>query len=144
MHGEQAPPDQVGLHRLAHPQGDVGLAHADVELLVRQDEVELNIGIEFEEFGDTRRQPFRADAHRCRHAQQSVRPLAIVRQPHARRIELLPDILDRAKQDFALLGQDQAARMAVEQRHPEVLLQSADLSADGRLAQAQRLAGMGE
>ena len=44
----------------------------------------------------------------------------------------------------ALFGQDKPARMPVEQRHLQAAFQRADLAADGRLAQVQLLAGMGE
>ena len=47
-------------------------------------------------------------------------------------------------QQLALLGQDQAARMAMEQRHAEAFLERADLAADRGLAEIERLAGMGE
>jgi len=36
MHGEQPAPDEVGLYRLAQAQRDVRLAHAEVELAVRE------------------------------------------------------------------------------------------------------------
>jgi len=44
----------------------------------------------------------------------------------------------------AVLGQHQAARMAMEQGNPDVVLQRADLARDGRLRQMQRLGRMGE
>ena len=34
MHGEQLALDQIGLGRLAQADGDVGLAHGEIELLV--------------------------------------------------------------------------------------------------------------
>ena len=49
-----------------------------------------------------------------------------------------------AKQQVALLGQDEAAGMALKQRHRDFLLQRADLAGDRRLRQAELLAGMGE
>ena len=49
-----------------------------------------------------------------------------------------------AEQHFALLGQDEAARMAMKQRRAEIGFERADLTADRRLAEAQRLAGVGE
>ena len=45
-----------------------------------------------------------------------MRALAAVAEAHAGSLEL-HDILDGAEQHFALLGQNQAAGMAVEQRH---------------------------
>ena len=58
--------------------------------------------------------------------------------------ELVHDLARRAEQHLALLGQHQAAGMAVEERDLQLLLERADLPADGRLAHAQRLTGMGE
>ena len=42
-------------------------------------------------------------------------------------------------QKLALLGQDEAARMAVEERDGEALLERADLAAHRRLAEIERL-----
>jgi hypothetical protein len=44
----------------------------------------------------------------------------------------------------ALLGQNQAACVAMEQHDAELLLERADLTRDRRLAELQRLAGMRE
>ena len=52
--------------------------------------------------------------------------------------------MHRAEQHLALFGQDEAAGMAVEERRAEIVFERADLAADRRLAQAQRLAGVGE
>jgi hypothetical protein len=49
-----------------------------------------------------------------------------------------------AEQQVALLGEDQAAGMAVEQRDRKLLLQRADLARYRRLRQAKLLAGMRE
>jgi len=58
--------------------------------------------------------------------------------------QLGEDLAHRAIERLALLGQHQAARMTMEQRRIEALLERADLPADRGLAQAQLLAGMGE
>src|SRR5215475_5350719 len=50
----------------------------------------------------------------------------------------------RTEQQIALLGQNETARVAVEQRHGKFLLESADLSRYGRLRQPQLLTGMCE
>jgi len=46
--------------------------------------------------------------------------------------------------DFTLFGQNQTAGMTVEKRCVDAFLKVADLSANGGLAQIQRLAGMGK
>ena len=47
---------------------------------------------------------------------------------------LREDLVRGAVQQLALLGQDQAARVAMEQRHAQAVLERADLPADRRLA----------
>src|ERR1700723_3028084 len=49
-----------------------------------------------------------------------------------------------AKQQVTLLGQNEAARMAVEQRPRQFLLQRADLPRNSRLRQTELLPGMRE
>ena len=62
----------------------------------------------------------------------------------AHRVELEHHLLNGPEQKVALFGQDEAARVAMEQGHFEILFERADLTADGRLAQIQDLAGVGE
>jgi hypothetical protein len=50
----------------------------------------------------------------------------------------------RAEQHLALFGQHQAAGVAIEQRHADVMLERAHLPRDRRLRQMQRFRGMGE
>ena len=49
-----------------------------------------------------------------------------------------------AVQHFALLGEDEPAGMAVEQRHVEIGFKGADLAADGGLRQGELMARMGK
>ena len=76
--------------------------------------------------------------------ERPLRPVLRFRDQAFGHRQLGEDLARGAKQQLALLGQDQAARMAVEQRHAEAFLERADLPADRRLAEIQRLAGMGE
>ena len=62
VHGEQLALDQVGLRRLAQPDRDVGLAHREIELLLGGQQRDADVGIEFEEFAEPRRQPMHAEA----------------------------------------------------------------------------------
>ena len=73
-----------------------------------------------------------------------MRLLAGVDQPAAHRVELEHDVVHRLVQHFALFGEDEAARVTMEQRRAEFLFERADLTADRRLAQAQGFAGVGE
>src|SRR5712672_230689 len=84
------------------------------------------------------------DADRGGHLEVAMRPLAAVGQLGARRLELHENFMGGAVEQFALLGQDQPARMAVEQRDRELLLERAHLPRDGRLRQPELLARMRE
>ena len=61
MHREQLALDKVWLRRLAQPDGDVGLAHGEVEFLVGGQQRDVDIGIEIAELAEPRREPM--DAH---------------------------------------------------------------------------------
>ena len=144
MHREQLALDQVRLRRLAQADGDVGLAHRQVELLVGGDQRDVDVGIEIEEFAEPRREPMHADAGRGGHFQFAVRPLAAVGELGARGLQLHEHFMRRAVEQLALFGEDQPARMAVEQRDRQLAFQRRDLARHRRLRQAEPLAGMGE
>ncbi len=141
---EQLALDQVGLRRLAHADGDVRLAHRQVELLVRHHQLDANVGIELREFAEPRDQPVDADARCGRHLQFTARPLAAVGQLGARGLQLHEHVVRRAKQQVALLGEDQSACVPVKQRDRKLLLQRADLTRHRRLGQAELFACMRE
>ena len=62
MHREEAALDQVRLGRPAQAQGDVGLAHGEVELLVGEDQLDPHVRVEVEELADALGEPHGADA----------------------------------------------------------------------------------
>ena len=101
-------------------------------------------GIEIDELAEPRREPMHADARRRRHAQIAVRPLAAVGELGARGFELHEHVVRGAIEQFALLGQDQAAGVAMKQRDRQLLLERAHLARHRRLRQPELLAGMGE
>ena len=144
MHREDLALDQIRLCRLAQADGDVGLAHGQIEFFVGGDQGYLDVGIEIEKLAEPRRQPVHADPRRGRDFQFAIRSLAAIGEFGAGRFQLHEHFMRRAVQEFALFGQDQAARVAVEQRHVEVALQRRHLARHRRLRQAQTLAGMGE
>ena len=144
MHCEQASPDQIRLDGFTDADGEIGLAHAQIEVIVRQNHVHVDVGIKLQKLAQPGREPVGADAHGGRDAQFAMRTHAAVRQAHTRRLELLGHVSHRAKQGLALFRQDQAAGMAMEQRRLQVLFKGADLPADGRLAQTERVARVGE
>ncbi len=55
--------DQVGLRRLTQSDGDVGLAHRQIEFFVGGDQRDVDVGIEIDEI---RRAVASANARRCR------------------------------------------------------------------------------
>ena len=106
--------------------------------------VTLICGIELGEFLDARRQPDGTEADRRGDAQLARRLVLRIHQARLRRGQLGEDVMRGAVEHFALLGENEAARMAMEQRHIESVFKRADLAADRRLRQAQFMAGMGE
>jgi len=87
----------------------------------------MDVRIECGEFVEPRNQPVDAERRRRRDLEVAARPLAAVGQLGARRLQLHEHVMRGAKQQVALFGENEAARMAVEQRHRELLLQRADL-----------------
>src|SRR5215472_10787972 len=86
----------------------------------------------------------RADADRRLNLDLAVRFLAAVAQLGARRLELHEHVVGGAIEQLALLGEDEAASVPVEQRHRQLLLQRADLARYRRLREAELLSRMGE
>ena len=144
MDREQAALDQVRLRRAPQPDGDVRLAHGEVEFLVREDELDAHVGIEVEELGDPLRQPDRAEADGGRHLEFAGRPLARLDEAGAGRLEPHAHVARGAEEQVALFGQDQAAGMAVEERRFQLALEGADLPAHGGLAEAEVVPGARE
>ena len=136
--------DQVRLRRRAQADRDVGLAHGDVELRIVEDQLKLDARIEVDELVDARGEPGRADADRRRDAQRAGRLAARIDELRAHVLELQDDVARRAHQKLAFLGQDQAARVAVEERRAELLFERAHLTAHRRLAHVEQLAGARE
>src|SRR5450755_2726919 len=58
------------------------------------------------------------------------------------RVKFQHNVLDRRQKQLPLFGQDKPARMPMKKRCAEILFESADLTADGGLAQAKRFTGM--
>src|SRR5262249_35697242 len=104
----------------------------------------MDVGIKLDELAQPRGQPMHADTGRGRDPQLSVRPLAAVGQLGARRFELHEHVVRRVMEELALLGQNEPARMAVEQRNAELLLERRHLPRHRRLSQAELPAGPGE
>ena len=115
MHREQLALDKVGLRRLAQPDGNVGLPHRQVEFFFGGNQRDTDVGKKIEKFAQPRHKPMHADARRRGYLQFAVRALAGIGELGARRFELHEHFMRGPIQQFALLGEDQAARMAVKQ-----------------------------
>ena len=98
----------------------------------------------FQELHQARRQPVAAESYRGGDLQLAGRLVAALRQQRLGHRQLGENLAHRLVQAFALLRQDQAARVTVEQWHLQRLFQRGNLPADGGLAQVQRVAGVGE
>src|SRR5713226_9650162 len=124
---EQLALDQIGLGRLAGADRDIGRAHRQIEIFVGDDQRDTNIRIKCGEFVEPRDQPVDAERRRRLDLEIAARPLAAVGELGAGRLQLHEDVMRGAKQQVALLGEDEAARVAMKQRYREFLLQRADL-----------------
>ena len=134
MHCEQPAADQVRLARLAQAQRDVCFPHSEIEVVVRQQQLQLDFRVEVDELAEPRGEPIGAEAKGGRDPQFAVRLLPAVDEPAAHRVELEHHVAHRAEQHFALLGQNEPTRVAMKQRRAEVGFERPDLSADRRLA----------
>ena len=140
VHRHQPALDQVGLGRTLDADGDVGLAHAEIEIgTVGDQQGHRDLGIAVEELRQMRGEPDRAHADGGVDPQMTGRRVAALgeRRLHAR--HALGDVEGGIEQDLALLGQHEPARMAMEQRGAQILLERPDLPADGGLAEAKPL-----
>ena len=67
MHRKQLALNEIRLGRLAQPDGDIGLAHRQIKLLVGGKERDVDLGIEVGELAQPRSEPMHADAGRGGH-----------------------------------------------------------------------------
>ena len=141
---DQVTLDQIRLARRRHADRDVGFPHRQVQLGIVDHQGDLDLGVEIEEFANPRRQPGRAERYGRGDLERPLWPVLRFGDQAFGHRQLGEDLARRAEQQLALLGQDQAASMAMEERHAEAFLERADLAADGGLAEVQRFAGMGE
>ena len=120
------------------------MAHVHVQLLVVEDQLDLHVGIERQEFLHLVGQPALAETHRRGDAQLAGRLVGVLGQLDLDAFQLHQNFMGGAIEDFALFGEDQAAGMAMEQLDADILLQRRDLAADGRLGKVQLVGRMGE
>ena len=144
VHREQLALDQVGLRRQAQADRHVRFAHREVELLLGGDQRDADVGIEVAELAEPRREPVHTDPYRGGDLEVAVRALAAVGQLGARRFQLHEYVVCGAIEQLALLGENEPAGMAMEQRHREFLFQRAHLARNRRLRQSELFARMGE
>ena len=130
--------------RLLHADGHVGFAHGQVQQAFFQHEVDLEVGKFLVERGQAGGEPERSEADGGGDAQFAEHLLLAVADAGGGGVEALGHGAGGIEQQFALLGQDQAAGVAVEQGGVQPLLQRADLARDGGLTEMQRIARMGQ
>ncbi len=73
-----------------------------------------------------------------------MRTFPAIPEPRLGHGQLVENFLCRTVENLPLFGENQAAGVAVKEGHFETFLQPANLPADRRLAEIERLAGMGE
>src|SRR5215213_1946721 len=61
--GEQAPLDQVRLSRPPQPNGNVGLPHRQVQLVLGEDQLDADLGVKIKKFRDALGQPDATNPH---------------------------------------------------------------------------------
>src|SRR5262249_31599108 len=127
VHRKELALDEVGLGRLAQTNGNVRLAHGEVELLVGSEQRDVDVRIEFSELAEPRREPMHTDAGGRRYPQIAVRALAAAGRLGARGFQFNEHVMRGAKKEFALLGENKAARMAMKQGTRKLLFERADL-----------------
>ena len=144
MHRKETALDQVGLGRAAQADGYIRLPHGKIELFVGQDQLDPDIRVKVEKLRDALGQPDRAEADRGRHLQLARGALAGLDEAGLGGLEPHAHVAGGPEQQVALLGEDQAPGMAVEQGSLQLALERADLAADSGLAQAQIVTGARE
>ncbi len=63
-HGEELALDEIGLGGAAQADGDIGLAHGEIELGVIEDQDDVDLGVELHEFRNAGGEPEGAEADR--------------------------------------------------------------------------------
>lgn len=144
VHGEELALDQIRLLRLAQTDGAVRVAHVHIQLLVVEDQLDLHVRIELQEFLDLVGEPALAETDCGRHAQFAAWLVSRLGQLHFDRFELQQNVMGGTIEQLTLFSQNEAARMAVEKLDANVLLESADLPANGGLRQVQLVGRMRE
>ncbi len=142
--GEEAPLHEIRLDRLAPADRDVRLAHPDVELVVVEDQLQLHVGVELDEVLHPCGEPGGAEPDGGGDAQDAARPVARIDQCAGHGLKLAGDPGRGLEQLLALLGEEQAACVAVEERDADLHLQRVNLTAHRGLADAQLLASVRE
>ena len=127
---------------LAVAHGHVDQAALQVDGLVAGRDAHIDVGVERGKGAQPRDQPQRGKAAGGGDGQ--MRRPAVAAQPVGGVLQALQELGRRTLQDAALVGQRQAPRAPLEQRHAQVLLQRPDLAAHRRLGDEQLLRRLGE
>jgi hypothetical protein len=144
VHGEQLALDQIGLHRRAHADGEVGFALREIELAVLEHQMDLQLGKVRRNSLQPRQQPIGAEPVAGGDLERAARRGLRVLQRFLGLAEPRQHIGDGAVEQLAFVGERQPARVALEQGRGDFFFQRADLPAHRRLAEREHLAGMRE
>ena len=136
--------DHVLLGGRPGPDGHIGLQPRDVELVIGQEETQADIGEGGVKPGQTRRQPDGAQRRGRGNPQQPAGLVAHVLHRAFGQRHPAGDVARSLEQDTPRLGEQEPARMAVEELDAEALLQRGDLPAHRRLGQVERLRRAGK
>ena len=89
---EQRTADEIALLGLTRPDRHVGGAHADVDLIVVEDQLDADFRIELAELFQPWRQPYSAEANRRRNAEITGRLCRRIGQQRFCRLQLGEDV----------------------------------------------------
>ena len=132
--------DEVGLAWRGQTDGHVGFAHGEIEIVIDKQKRHVDLGIEIHELLDARRKPHRTEADGRCDLERAFGTFLGIGETGLGHRQFVEDLVRGQIQIFALLGQQQSARMAMEQSDAQALFERTDLAADRRLAQVQCLA----
>ena len=124
LHAHQAFADQVGLAGFLHADCHIGLAHGQVQHPFFQHQIDFQMRVLFIKLGQARCQPQGAKAGGGGHTQFAKHTFFAVANTGRGAFQPFGHGLGGLEQQLPLFGQDQTARVAMEQGGIEAFLKS--------------------
>ena len=131
---QQLPLNEIWLTRRTHAEGNVGLAHCQVEFTVSQLKADINFRIQFDEFPDTRRQPSRPECGGFRHLKRSRGAFLAFSKLRFRHCQHVENFVTGAIEKLTLLSEQKTACVPVKQRRIQRRLERTDPAKRGPYA----------